>query len=142
MSYTFSTSISLGSSRSGLALSAQLFDSTAADVGSLVLSGFAEIGQGNYLWTYDGFPDNFRGGVKFCDSANPSVILAATAINPEDIEAIQNISQDVTVINEIVSTAPKEITINVPQISETPNDVRVVSGTSGSSRISIRTGVR
>ena len=90
MSYTLSISISIGSSRSGLSLSAQLFNYNGDNIGDSIVSGFVEIGRGNYLWTYDGFPDNFRGGVKFYNQADPLVVLAITAINPEEAEYVKN----------------------------------------------------
>lgn len=92
MAYTISINIALGAGHAGLTLKAQLFDTTGAAVGSEVTTGFIEKGtRGNYLWTYAGFPDGFRGGVSFIDSADDS-ILAITSINPEEIELIDDLS--------------------------------------------------
>lgn len=81
MSYALSFSLSLGSSQTGLTLSAQLVDTAGADVGSPIVSGFAELGRGNYLWTYTAVPDGFQGGVVFSSNAE---IKAVGAINPQD----------------------------------------------------------
>jgi hypothetical protein len=67
----------------GLLLQAQLVDITGVNVGSVVTTGFVEIGLGNYLWTYDQFPDNFGGGVIFSQISGP--LLAFTSINPIQI---------------------------------------------------------
>lgn len=83
MAYTLDISLALGSSQTGLTLSAQLVDTTGANVGSAVTTGFTEIGAGNYLWHYTAFPDGFRGGVKFSAS---STLKAFVAINPSDGE--------------------------------------------------------
>lgn len=130
MSYTATISVSLGSSKTGLTLSSQLVDTNGSSVGSLITSGFVELGQGNYLWTYVDFPDGFRGAVLFYNTAAPSVVLAATAMNPEDIEIIAR-----------NSSAPKEITIDVPHITGN-KDISINIGTDSSGAATIRTGVR
>ncbi len=96
MSYTASINLVLGTSKIGLSLVAQLINTAGSSVGSSIHSGFIEIGQGNYIWTYDQFPDGFRGGIKFFDQANPSIVLAFVAINPEEIEQIAKINQTIT----------------------------------------------
>lgn len=83
--YTLDIGIALGGSQTGLTLSAQLVDTTGANVGSAVTSGFVEIGAGNYLWHYAAFPDGHRGGVKFSAGAT---LKAFIAINPEEAERI------------------------------------------------------
>lgn len=143
MSYTSSISISLGKSKAGITLFARLFDTNGDDISSDISSGFAEIGQGNFLWTYDSFPDNFRGGVKFYNQADPLVVLAATSINPEELELVGKIQSDVQSIQAIVTTPPKEITIEVPHIETKGIVIDVVADSSNSSKeIDIKTGVR
>ena len=107
MAYTLSTLISLGKSKVSLSLSAQLFDTNGSNIGSYITSGFVEIGQGNYLWTYNGFPSGFRGGVKFFSQADYSTVLAASPINPEDAEYINSIYETVRSQKqiEIISTS-------------------------------------
>jgi len=90
MSYEATTSIILGSSQTGKQLVAQLLDTKGVFVGSPVTSGFVEIGQGNYIWTYE-YPDGFRGAIKFYELSVPNVILATTAINTEEIQNIGDI---------------------------------------------------
>lgn len=85
MVYTLDIPIALGSSQTGLTLEAQLVNTSGADVGSAVTTGFTEIGLGNYLWHYASFPDGHRGGVKFRLSGG-GTLKAFTAINPEEAE--------------------------------------------------------
>lgn len=87
MAYTLDINIALGSSQTGLTLSAQLVDTAGANVGSAITTGFTEIGVGNYLWHYTGFPDAHRGGVKF--STTGGTLKAFVAINPEEAENLQ-----------------------------------------------------
>lgn len=83
--YKATIGVVLGVSKTGQTLSAQLIDSSGATVGSEVATGFVEVGQGNYLWTYEEFPDNFRGGVKFLSEGQ---IMAFATINPEQLEYV------------------------------------------------------
>lgn len=85
MTYTLSFGIALGPDHAALTLSAQLFDTTGANVGAAVTTGFVERGQGNYLWTYASIPDGFRGGVDF---SSGGVLLTTGAVNPEEAERI------------------------------------------------------
>jgi hypothetical protein len=98
MSYTLSIGVSLGSSKAGLTLRAKLLD-TNGNAGSEISSGFVEIGSGNYLWTYDGFPDGFRGGVKFYASGAEGTVLAFCALNPQEVEAAAIDPDDIAAIN-------------------------------------------
>mgnify|MGYP003973156793 CR=1 FL=1 len=86
MAYTQNMNLALGSSKTGLTLVAQLVTSAGADTGSTITTGFSEIGGGNYLWNYDSFSDDFRGGVKFYESGVPGTILAFTGVNPQESE--------------------------------------------------------
>lgn len=83
MAYRRCISIALGGSQIGLTLSAQLIDTAGANVGSLITTGFSEIGVGNYLLDYASFPDGHRGAIKFLTGATLRAVLA---INPEDFE--------------------------------------------------------
>ena len=86
MSYIMNISISVSSCQTGLALNAQLVDSSGADTGEIISTGFSEIGNGHYLWNYPLFPDGFRGAAKFFENGSPGTILAFLAINPEEVE--------------------------------------------------------
>jgi len=135
MSYTVSISLILGSSQIGLDLVCQLFDTSGTDYGSPISSGFAEIGLGYYLWTGD-VPSGFRGGLKVYPNGSISNILTIVAINPEEIENVYQLT-------EIVTTSPKEISIEVPHVAATGTTIDVVSGSSETSRsIEIKTGIR
>jgi len=105
MAYTLNYSISLGGAKIGLNLGAQLIDSDGLDVGALIIADFTEIGNGNYLWHYESFPNNFRGGIKFYDQLDLVNVLSFTSINPEEAEYT-----DVKVSS--IET-PEELTINV-----------------------------
>ena len=64
---------------------AQLIDTTGANVGSAVGTGFVDVGNGFYQWHYAAIPDAHRGGVKFYRLAD-SIVLAVASINPEEAE--------------------------------------------------------
>jgi tartrate dehydratase alpha subunit/fumarate hydratase class I-like protein len=88
MPYTFSHSLLLGSASSGLSavLRAQLFDTAGVDIGSAISTGFVDSGTGTYVWTYNNFPDDFRGGIKFYNNGDPTKTLAVIAVNPQEGE--------------------------------------------------------
>lgn len=133
MPYTNTISLTLGSSKAGLTLFAQLIDTTAVNVGSAIYGGFYDLGKGNYIWTYNSFPDNFRGGIKFYSAADPSTLLAATAINPEEVETVKNIETEVAAISAVIdelTNPPKEVTIEVPHILTQGSTVEIVAGSS------------
>ena len=104
MAFTYSIAISLGSKATGYTLGAQLVDSNGNDYGSQITSGFSEIGTGNYIWTYTGFPTGFRGGIKFYQTSTPSFILAFLSMNPEEININNIIEVDMGIISTSVST--------------------------------------
>jgi hypothetical protein len=63
-----------------------LVDTENQEVGAEVTTGFYELGNGLYQWTYAGFPDDFRGVVKFYEQGTTDV-LYIEGVNPEDQEA-------------------------------------------------------
>lgn len=87
MAYEATFALSLGVGNTGIAdLRAQLIDNDGGDVGSAVSSGFVEIDNGFYQWTYASMPDDHRGGVRFYSNASSSVTLSFSAVNPEELE--------------------------------------------------------
>lgn len=86
MAYTLDFSLVLGSTKTGTALAAQIVDTSGANVGAAITTGFTEIGSGNYLWHCTTIPDDHRGGVKFYANGSPTPVLAFAAINPEEAE--------------------------------------------------------
>lgn len=100
MAYTLDTALALDAA--GLTLSAQLIDTTGANVGAAVTTGFVDLGLGFYLWHYAGFPDGFRGGVKFSAGGT---LRAIAAINPEEAE------------NTDVKTSSRATSLNVGALS-------------------------
>lgn len=77
--------VPLRRSRTGLAatLRAQLYDDAVprVAVGSLITTGFTEVGQGHYTFSHTAYPDGFEGSVDFVLSTAPTVPLAAIALN-------------------------------------------------------------
>jgi len=132
--YTLSTSIALGTSKTGLVLAAQLFDTNGTDVGTLLTEKFVEIGQGNYLWTYSYFPAGFRGGVKFYNQADLTKVLAASAINPEEAETVKNLE---TTVN-----SPRQISVTAPTISSGNLTITQANSSGTYSGMNLKTGVR
>lgn len=142
MAYTATTSIVLGASQVGKTLNAQLVTTAGADYGSVISSGFVELGVGCYLWTYS-FEDDFRGGVKIFNQGDEANLLTIFAINPEEIQQVAELTQLVNNINDNMNTTPKEITIEVPHIATHGTTIDLATGTDGSSNeIEIKTGVR
>jgi len=88
MSYTLDYVLHLGDTRTGLTdLRAQLVDSTGGSVGAAISTGFVELaaGSGSYLWHATALPDGHRGAVRFYSDAAPGTLLAAAAVNPEEV---------------------------------------------------------
>ena len=81
-----SISLDLGKRYIGLTnLSATLVDINGTDLTVPINLGFVEIGNGNYLWTYSAYPQNFRGGIKFKSGTE---LIGFIAVNPEELEYI------------------------------------------------------
>ena len=124
MSYKLNISLTLGSKLVGLSISAQLVDDNGVNIGSVITSGFTEIGSGYYLWTYSNFPTNFSGGVKFMVNSS---LISFVAINPQEAEYV----------NEPLSDISKPIAITTSSNS----NVTIVSGATPKSNVSITSGV-
>jgi hypothetical protein len=133
MSYLLTIGVTLGTSKVGLSLAAQLVEyieetDIYANLGSIITSGFAEMGGGSYAWTYD-FPDNFRGGIKFFSQSDTNAVLAFTTLNPEDAETIK-------IIADQGNTG--QITVNVGNKGEET----IVTNRPVTDKLKISTGVR
>lgn len=85
MAYTMT--IGLLADAEGLTFSAQLINSAGSNVGSAVTTGFIDLGDGYYSWTYTGFPDAFRGVVTFTADAEIKAILP---VNPQGAEYLDS----------------------------------------------------
>lgn len=85
MPKTMVISVNLGAGFAGLDLAAQIIKPNGTNVTSFVSDGFFEVGEGFYLWEYSNFPENFRGGVKFCDSTDTSRVLSFIDISTENL---------------------------------------------------------
>ena len=116
--YKASIGVVLGVSKTGLSLSARLVGPSGTDIGSLITSGFVEIGLGNYMWTYEQFPENFRGGVKFFSN---NTLMAFLTINPELLEYID------APISSRLTSAIKVPTFSIPTAADegTPVELRL-----------------
>lgn len=84
MPKTLSISVNLGSDNTGLFLAAQIIKSNGTEVTSAITDGFYEVGNGFYVWEYSNFPENFRGGVKFFDSSDNSLVLMFSSVSTEE----------------------------------------------------------
>ena len=107
--YKATIGVVLGVSKTGQSLSAQLVSPSGTPVGSLISSGFVEIGQGNYMWTYDQFPASFRGGVKFFAGNN---LMAFITVNPELLEYVD------APISSRLTSAIKVPTFSIPVVAD------------------------
>lgn len=97
MTYEKVLTIDLGSGETGLTLSAQLINSSGGNTGSVITTGFTEIGIGWYQW-YNEFDDEFYGGVKIFSGATFKKLYS---INPEaTTEAFQD-----SIKNTIIGSA-------------------------------------
>lgn len=85
MPYTLANIIALGSDQVGLDLRAQLVNCAGQNVGNVIAAGFVEHGNGFYGWTYQGFPDGFRGYIRITSAEGE--IVAMAAVNPQEAEA-------------------------------------------------------
>lgn len=92
MSYSVTVSLVLGSSQTGLTLKAQVVDTSGTNVGSAVLTGFVEIGLGNYIWTGT-ISNGQQGAVKF--STTGDVLKAITSLNVIDEEITDHVAGSV-----------------------------------------------
>lgn len=107
--YKATIGVVLGVSKTNQSLTAQLVSPSGTPVGSLISSGFVEIGQGNYMWTYDQFPASFRGGVKFFSGNN---LMAFITVNPELLEYVD------APISSRLTSAIKVPTFSIPVVAD------------------------
>ncbi len=116
MAYTLDTAFAIP--EAGLTLSAQLVNSTGANVGSAVTSGFVDFGSGYYLWHYESFPDGHRGAVKFSAGG---VLKAVEAINPQEAENVDaktsTRATPADVTNALAGGGPPAVTLISPVLS-------------------------
>lgn len=131
-------SLSLGKGKTGLTLSAQKVDVDGNDVDSEITSGFIEVGDGFYIWTYN-MDSSFQGCIKFINTANNEV-LAFTSINPselsptglDNIEIEQNINFK-QAIKIMAAVLAGEVSISNNRVTfkavDNPSVVRVESDT-------------
>ena len=68
----------------GLPLNAKLFDSSGAQTGATITTGFSDLGDGAYQYLAT-IPDGHVGTLKIYDSAQPSRCIPL-AVNPQEIE--------------------------------------------------------
>ncbi len=113
MAYTLDFDISLGSSKAGLTLNAQIVDSAGASVGSAITTGFTEMGSGCYLLHCTTVPDEHRGGIKVYASGVPATILGFTAINTEEAEMISSLVTATNFSSNMAILATLATTVNL-----------------------------
>lgn len=118
MTYTLSSVIQLGAKNAGRGaqLRVQLLSTTGANVGAPIAATFFELGNGDYGWTHDAFPDGFRGFAKVTDDTG--AYLATFAINPQEVENPDiktSLAQSVVVA--AIEGAPARATVRTPQVN-------------------------
>jgi hypothetical protein len=85
MAFSSTVTLVLGDDLASLTdLRAQLLDSEGQAASSVITSGFVNLGNGNYAWTYNSFPDTFSGFVRFWSAANPSDTWLSELISNND----------------------------------------------------------
>jgi hypothetical protein len=95
-------------------------DTTGANVGSAVTTGFVDFGSGYYLWHYESFPDGHRGAIKWLAGG---VLRGVTAINPQEAE---NTDAKTSTRATPTAGAPPAVTIVSPVLSS--GNVQIVRG--------------
>jgi hypothetical protein len=117
--YELTFSISLGQSKSGLSLEAQIMDNAGNNVGSASSLGFVELGAGNYAFNSGNIPAGHRGIIKFYESGSASSPLAIAPINPETAEFMDT---RLSLISGGAGSGSVRTTITVTDESATPLD--------------------
>lgn len=118
MSYTFTFSIRLPETYTGLTLGGQLIDESSNPVGSKISSGFFEIGNGNYILTTD-IPDGHRGGVVITDESDGH-ILGVGGINDTVLDSDTVVDIANQVLMTFGGTGQYNVTIPVHDDTGTP----------------------
>lgn len=154
MSYALDFAIILGSTKTGLALQAQLVDSTGSSVGPPITTGFTEIGRGNYLWHSTAIPESHRGGVVFTcptdasamtfTTINPQIDEGLVQLNSDAFDVIQiepgvNARQALSIVSAVLAgilqqVCPGQVTISA---INNPGTTRLVAQTAGGNRYSV-----
>jgi hypothetical protein len=86
MSYKLTATLAIGSENALDDLRAQLIDEDGVDYGDEISTGFSSGGGDFFLFTYDQYPDGFRGGVRIYNINDPTETLTVLSINPEEAE--------------------------------------------------------
>lgn len=126
MTYSQTIAIALGSLKTGLTLTGQLVDTTGANYGAPIVSGFSEIGNGNYLLAAT-LPDDWHGGIKIMSGAT---LMAFGAINHAvDISGSGAVAFTYTVTNSVTGLPEDGVDVWVT-LTNDPNEIpRQAAGT-------------
>ena len=110
MAYTLNIAVSLGIGKNGDTLRARLLDFDGTPVTSYISTGFADVGGGNWIWHYDGFPNDFNGGIAFYEIADLTTPLALTTVDSALFtEVMKVLRANVTeVINSTITVGVKQ----------------------------------
>jgi hypothetical protein len=106
---TVTVHIALGVLLTGKTLNAQLVNTDGTASGSVITSGFVEIGTGHYEWTNTNHPSGFRGLAKFYEQGVSGTVLAAVAFNPEELSSgtgSGDIAYTITVVDDAAAAVP------------------------------------
>ncbi len=132
MGYRLVSYLQLGVQNSGTIPAAQLVNPDGTDYGSIVYSGFIEVGTSQFIWDYNNYPNDFWGAVKIYPSGSESGSpLTGFSINPQEAEWLDTrVSQTTTGngSNEVIVTS-------VDQLDDPIGGTRVEIYPSGQSNI-------
>lgn len=124
MSFQLVTAISLGSSKTGLILNCSLFDYTNTLIASGISANFYEKGNGNYLFNYSNYPDNFIGiGVIHASGSYPggTNVLAEFGLNPSENEnsdvKTSTVGNTTVGANQITFTTVDQFSVPLPYVT-------------------------
>jgi hypothetical protein len=128
MAYSLALKVQLGLSMTGKTLRAQLKDTSGANVGGVVTTGFIELGGGEYGWL-GSIPDGFRGYVVFSDNGTLAY-YCSSAINPEETGTVLALATSSVTAAALKDDAVTKIAAGVASASEgTPLAADLVSVT-------------
>lgn len=109
MSYELIFVADFGASQTGLTLNAKLYNSAGAQVGSTIVSGFVEIGNGAYSYLAT-IPAGHRGTFVIY-KASDAAVHVTFSVNPEEGEYAAGLVAGVVTINSAVSADGGTVTL-------------------------------
>lgn len=138
MSYSDLISISLGSSQSGLSLNAQILDQAGLTLIGGISGTFTELGAGNYLWYYTGFP--FVPSVAKIYAVPNSGVFATVVLDPPGQEILGNNIVTFDIQDQFAQVVPSAKVEILPSGSSSVVELSYVNASTGSSTFNLDSG--